>query len=65
MQEGRPEFEAGRDLPGIANGKARLLQRVPVLLVAREIGKQREIVARSKTLEMRLEPAFEIVVLRS
>src|SRR5205814_508993 len=45
MEEARPETETGRDMLGIADGKAHRLQRRLMRLIARDVGKQRAIIA--------------------
>ena len=57
MQEARPEAEAGRDALAVADHAPDRLQRVMILLVALDVGEQREVVAGRKSPQMRAQVA--------
>src|SRR5438105_9724621 len=55
MEEARPEPEAGRDLAGIADHRADILQHIMIVLVALQIGQEPAIVIGLKLREMGCE----------
>src|SRR5207302_10412171 len=55
MEEARPEPEAGRDLAGIADHRADILQHIMIVLVALQVGQEPAIVIGLKLREMGCE----------
>src|SRR5712692_8644444 len=62
MQEARPEADARCDMTPVAQSKPQLRQYLGMGLVARDVGKQRGIVAAADAREMRLEPLLDAAI---